>query len=256
MCAQATKIFVNGVWVGIHRDPAMLVQTLRAMRRQCDISTEVSGHFLLALYLCMGWRTAGTPLCMCMVPGTIDRHTRCYMDASTQTPVTSAHNASYVTWLEQEISCYMVGKLGRPTSNNHVAHTVRSAGNLSHVRSSSTSSACDSTASCHARRWASCMASGCRSCGCSRTTDAATALDLPVNGVGLPRAQVGIVHDIRLQELRLFTDYGRCCRPLFIVDLRQQRLHIRKEHVRQLQDRETTAFGWQARAPPGITSKI
>ena len=55
------------------------------------------------------------------------------------------------------------------------------------------------------------------------------------------------MHDIRLQELRLFTDYGRCCRPLFIVDLRQQRLHIRKEHVRQLQDRETTAFGWQAR---------
>ena len=41
--AQATKIFVNGVWVGIHRDPAMLVQTLRAMRRQCDISTEVGG---------------------------------------------------------------------------------------------------------------------------------------------------------------------------------------------------------------------
>lgn len=60
-------------------------------------------------------------------------------------------------------------------------------------------------------------------------------------------AQVGIVHDIRLQELRLFTDYGRCCRPLFIVDLQQQRLHIRKEHIRQLQDRETTNFGWQAR---------
>lgn len=39
--AQATKLFVNGVWVGIHRDPAMLVTTLRDMRRQCDISTEV-----------------------------------------------------------------------------------------------------------------------------------------------------------------------------------------------------------------------
>ena len=38
---QATKIFVNGVWVGVHRDPAMLVRTLRQMRRQVNISTEV-----------------------------------------------------------------------------------------------------------------------------------------------------------------------------------------------------------------------
>ena len=38
---QATKIFVNGVWVGVHRDPGMLVRTLRQMRRQVDINTEV-----------------------------------------------------------------------------------------------------------------------------------------------------------------------------------------------------------------------
>lgn len=30
-----------GVWVGIHRDPQMLVLTLRSMRRQVDINTEV-----------------------------------------------------------------------------------------------------------------------------------------------------------------------------------------------------------------------
>ena len=36
--------------------------------------------------------------------------------------------------------------------------------------------------------------------------------------------EVGVVHDIRLQELRLYTDFGRCCRPLFIVD--QQRLKV------------------------------
>ena len=30
-----------GVWVGIHRDPQELVSTLRAMRRQEDINTEV-----------------------------------------------------------------------------------------------------------------------------------------------------------------------------------------------------------------------
>lgn len=31
---EATKIFVNGAWVGVHRDPQMLVKTLRQMRRQ------------------------------------------------------------------------------------------------------------------------------------------------------------------------------------------------------------------------------
>lgn len=30
-----------GVWVGIHRDPQLLVDTLRTMRRQVDVSTEV-----------------------------------------------------------------------------------------------------------------------------------------------------------------------------------------------------------------------
>lgn len=40
---QSTKIFVNGVWVGIHRDPQTLVRTLRHLRRQVDVNTEVSG---------------------------------------------------------------------------------------------------------------------------------------------------------------------------------------------------------------------
>lgn len=35
---QATKIFVNGCWVGIHRDPDMLVKTLRRLRRRVGIS--------------------------------------------------------------------------------------------------------------------------------------------------------------------------------------------------------------------------
>ncbi|KVH89535.1 DNA-directed RNA polymerase, subunit 2 [Cynara cardunculus var. scolymus] len=38
---QATKIFVNGLWVGIHRDPDMLVRTLRRLRRRVDVNTEV-----------------------------------------------------------------------------------------------------------------------------------------------------------------------------------------------------------------------
>ncbi|KAF3546912.1 hypothetical protein DY000_02009734 [Brassica cretica] len=39
---KATKIFVNGKWVGIHRDPDMLVKTLRLLRRSNGINTEVS----------------------------------------------------------------------------------------------------------------------------------------------------------------------------------------------------------------------
>jgi DNA-directed RNA polymerase beta subunit len=37
----ATKVFVNGAWVGVHREPQQLVATLRALRRQLDINTEV-----------------------------------------------------------------------------------------------------------------------------------------------------------------------------------------------------------------------
>lgn len=41
--ADSTKIFVNGCWVGIHRDPEQLMMTLRRLRRQMDIiNAEVS----------------------------------------------------------------------------------------------------------------------------------------------------------------------------------------------------------------------
>ncbi|WBW72373.1 RNA polymerase II complex subunit Rpb2 [Schizosaccharomyces osmophilus] len=39
---NATKVFVNGVWLGVHRDPAHLTDTLRSLRRRLDISAEVS----------------------------------------------------------------------------------------------------------------------------------------------------------------------------------------------------------------------
>jgi len=39
---QATKVFVNGGWVGIHHDPDMLAKTLRDLRRSVEISAEVS----------------------------------------------------------------------------------------------------------------------------------------------------------------------------------------------------------------------
>lgn len=40
--AKATKVFVNGVWQGVHRDPAQLVSTVKSLRRRGDIQPEVS----------------------------------------------------------------------------------------------------------------------------------------------------------------------------------------------------------------------
>lgn len=37
-----TKVFVNGVWLGVHREPAHLVRTIKKLRRKDDISSEVS----------------------------------------------------------------------------------------------------------------------------------------------------------------------------------------------------------------------
>ena len=47
--------------------------------------------------------------------------------------------------------------------------------------------------------------------------------------------EVGVVRDIRLKELRIYTDYGRCSRPLFIVE--KQRLLIKKRDIIALQQR-------------------
>uniref|UniRef100_A0A8C5V3J0 DNA-directed RNA polymerase n=1 Tax=Microcebus murinus TaxID=30608 RepID=A0A8C5V3J0_MICMU len=47
--ADATKIFVNGCWVGIHKDPEQLMNTLRKLRRQMDIivsEVRLRGHVL------------------------------------------------------------------------------------------------------------------------------------------------------------------------------------------------------------------
>ncbi len=52
--------------------------------------------------------------------------------------------------------------------------------------------------------------------------------------------EVGVVRDIRLKELRLYTDYGRCSRPLFIVE--KQRLLIKKSDVRALQQKVKFVF--------------
>lgn len=60
---SATKIFVNGNWVGIHREPEHLMTTLRRLRRQMDIIvSEVSGsqeHCIYCSILCIGINGSG-----------------------------------------------------------------------------------------------------------------------------------------------------------------------------------------------------
>ncbi|KAF2090959.1 DNA-directed RNA polymerase II polypeptide [Saccharata proteae CBS 121410] len=39
---HATKIFINGVWVGVHHDPTQLVQVVRSLRRDGTLTPELS----------------------------------------------------------------------------------------------------------------------------------------------------------------------------------------------------------------------
>ena len=45
-----------------------------------------------------------------------------------------------------------------------------------------------------------------------------------------------MVRDIREREIRIFTDAGRICRPLLIVD--NQKLLLKKNHIQLLKERE------------------
>ena len=54
--------------------------------------------------------------------------------------------------------------------------------------------------------------------------------------------EVGVVHDIALRELRLYTDYGRCIRPLFIVD--DNHLVIKKKDIQMLYEKDITGYTW------------
>jgi len=54
--------------------------------------------------------------------------------------------------------------------------------------------------------------------------------------------EVSVVWDLRNQEVSLYSDAGRCCRPLFVVE--ENRILLKREHVTQLHQRESTNFDW------------
>ncbi|KAK9761178.1 DNA-dependent RNA polymerase II [Basidiobolus ranarum] len=63
--------------------------------------------------------------------------------------------------------------------------------------------------------------------------------------------EISIVYDYRDQELRIFTDAGRICRPLFVVE--DKKLRITKEIVHSLQNENIEEpFGWPELVTNGI----
>ncbi|KAG9303767.1 hypothetical protein G9A89_018664 [Geosiphon pyriformis] len=77
--------------------------------------------------------------------------------------------------------------------------------------------------------------------------------------------EVSVVRDIREKELRLYTDAGRVCRPLYIVE--NSRLLINKQHIRRLEESKALSeqtgdrdrhqkFGWQDLIANGVIELI
>ena len=54
--------------------------------------------------------------------------------------------------------------------------------------------------------------------------------------------QVSMVRDFREKEIRIYTDAGRICRPLLIVE--NQKLLLKKHHIDQLKEREYNNYRW------------
>ena len=53
-------------------------------------------------------------------------------------------------------------------------------------------------------------------------------------------SEVSMVRDIQDREIRIYTDAGRICRPLLIVE--NQRLLLKKTHIEQLKEKEYNNF--------------
>ncbi|XP_071485515.1 DNA-directed RNA polymerase II subunit RPB2 [Diadema setosum] len=67
-------------------------------------------------------------------------------------------------------------------------------------------------------------------------------------------SEVSMVRDIREREIRIFTDAGRICRPLLIVE--NQKLLLKKRHINMLKEREYTNYSWQDLVASGVVEYI
>lgn len=62
-------------------------------------------------------------------------------------------------------------------------------------------------------------------------------------------SEVSMIRDIRDREIRIYTDAGRICRPLLIVENGQ--LLLKKKHIDMLKEREYNNYGWQVLVAQG-----
>lgn len=67
-------------------------------------------------------------------------------------------------------------------------------------------------------------------------------------------SEVSMIRDIRDREIRIYTDAGRICRPLLIVENGQ--LLLKKRHVDMLKEREYNNFGWQVLVASGEFTRL
>ncbi|CAK4076589.1 unnamed protein product [Aphanomyces euteiches] len=67
-------------------------------------------------------------------------------------------------------------------------------------------------------------------------------------------AEVSVIRDLMQKELRIYTDAGRVCRPLFIVE--NNRLLLQKQHVVKLQNHKHTQFRWHNLLTEGVVELI
>ncbi|XP_064631310.1 DNA-directed RNA polymerase II subunit RPB2 [Lineus longissimus] len=67
-------------------------------------------------------------------------------------------------------------------------------------------------------------------------------------------SEVSMIRDIRDREIRIYTDAGRICRPLLIVE--SQKLLLKKRHVDLLKEREYNNYGWQDLVASGVVEYI
>jgi DNA-directed RNA polymerase II subunit RPB2 len=70
--------------------------------------------------------------------------------------------------------------------------------------------------------------------------------------LGAVFSEVSIVHDILEKEIRIYTDAGRCCRPLYTVSERG-RLRFNLTHLRQL---EQEMINWNDLLNDGLVEYI
>ncbi|KAK6174601.1 hypothetical protein SNE40_017842 [Patella caerulea] len=67
-------------------------------------------------------------------------------------------------------------------------------------------------------------------------------------------SEVCMIRDFHEREIRIYTDAGRICRPLLIVE--NQKLLLKKSHVEQLKLREYNNYSWQDLVASGVVEYI